>query len=334
MTTVDESSPAEQALEWLALRIGGTMVPADRRAFDAWLASSPQNAAAYAEAETLWARLDWSDTLNEASLSKAQTPVARSDPGQRNLLGKGGRHGLSRRGFATMAAGLGAVAVTPLALRLYEGETRRIATDVGEIRHLSLDDGTRISLGGRSALSARMGAHLRAIRIDAGEAYFNVARDEKRVFTVIGPGVSAEALGTAFEVRLGESRAEVFVEEGRVRVTATASGDHLIIAAGERALVRAGKLQRAAGSTTTVAPWRYQRFSFIDQPLAEVVAEVNRYYQPGVTIGSLELGQRKVTAAFTIDQIPQVLESLSHALGGQLVRRSSGPSALEILLKN
>ncbi|WP_312138844.1 FecR domain-containing protein [Brevundimonas sp. BH3] len=329
MTVHNDAAPIEQALEWLVLNNGGQVRATDNRAFRAWLAASPEHAAAYAEAETLWAQLDWSQTLNQQSLSQTQTviPVAKSKAPPRKMLP-------SRRAFMAIAAGLGTVALTPLAIQLSSGERRRFETEVGEIRHLSLEDGSRVSLGGRSILATRVGERMRHMRLDAGEAFFDVARDETRVFTVIGAGLKAEALGTAFEVRLGDHGPEVFVEEGRVRVTATATGEQTVIAAGERATLRGRVLKRAAINPASVAPWRRQRFSFIDQPLSDVVTEVNRYYQPGVTIASPELGAHRVTAAFTIEQIPHALESLAQELNGHLVRHPTADGELQIALNN
>jgi transmembrane sensor len=327
MTAQHDAPPIEQALEWLALRCGGQTSAADRRAFEAWLAASPDHAAAYAEAEALWARLDWSEALNRQSLNHAIETSAPKPMMRRKAP-------LSRRGLMAMAAGLGAATLTPLALHLSSGERRRFETEVGEIRHLSLEDGSRVSLGGRSVLATRVGDRVRRMRLDEGEAFFDVARDETRVFTVIGAGLKAEALGTAFEVRLGDHGPEVFVEEGRVRVTAIATGEQTVIGAGERAALRGGTLKRAAINPAGVAPWRRQRFSFIDQPLSEVVAEVNRYYRPGVTIASPKLGGRKVTAAFTIEQIPQALESLAQELDGHLVRRRNAEGEIQMMLKS
>lgn len=329
MTAQNDAPPIEQALEWLALRCGGPMSAADRRAFETWLAGSPDHAAAYAEGEALWARLDWSEALNQEGLNKASVvqPAAPRPATRRKVQP-------SRRGLMAMAAGLGALTVTPLALHLSSGERRRFETEVGEIRHLSLEDGSRVSLGGRSVLATRIGERVRQMRLDEGEAFFDVARDETRIFTVIGAGLKAEALGTAFEVRLSDHGPEVFVEEGRVRVTATATGERVIIGAGERAGLRGGALKRVAINPAGVAPWRRQRFSFIDQPLSEVVGEVNRYYRPGVTIASPELGARNVTAAFTIEQIPQALESLTMEMNGHLVRRSNAAGDIQIVLNN
>lgn len=337
MTARSDAPPIEQALEWLALRCGGPISAADRRAFEAWRAASPDHAAAYAEAEALWARLDWSEALNQQSLSAAQVAPPASPPASPRVLPRGAPRRWttpSRRGLMAMAAGIGALAVTPLALQIVSGERRRFATEVGEIRHLSLEDGSRVSLGGRSVLATRVGDRVRQMRLDAGEAFFDVARDETRVFTVVGAGLKAEALGTAFEVRLGELGPEVFVEEGRVRVTAITTGEQTVIGAGERAALRGGALKRAAINPAGVAPWRRQRFSFIDQPLSEVVAEVNRYYRPGVTIASPELGARKVTAAFTIEQIPQALESLAQELNGHLARRRNAEGEIQMMLKS
>lgn len=331
MTKEDGAPPIEQALEWLACRNGGAMSIAERRAFDAWLATGPENAAAYAEAEALWASLDWSETLNSDSLQRASSAVL---PLERPVKQRAPSLRLSRRGFAALAAGLGAAALTPLAVTLAADNRRRFVTEVGEIRHLALEDGSRVSLGGQSRLTTRIGDGVRKLRLDGGEAYFDVARDESRVFIVIGEGLKAEALGTIFEVRLTDLGPEVFVEEGRVRVTEMATGRQLIAAAGEWASLRDGVLTKGVITSATVAPWRRQRFSFIDQPLAEVVGELNRYYRPGIRIITPELRQRKVTAAFTIEQIPQALESLAQEMNGRLVRRSGPNGEIEIVLKS
>lgn len=329
MTVRHDAPPIEQALEWLAQHCGGPVSAADRRAFETWRAASPDHAAAYAEAEALWAQLDWSEALNQQSLDATQAAASLPAPAPPPL-----RTAPSRRGLVAMAAGIGALATTPLALQSTDGERRRFATGVGEIRHLPLEDGSRVSLGGRSVLATRVDGRVRHMRLDAGEAFFHVARDERRVFTVVVAGLKAEALGTAFEVRLGEGGPDVFVEEGRVRVTATATGQQVVIGAGERAALRRGALKRAAVDLAGVAPWRRQRFSFIDQPLSEVVAEVNRYYRPGVMIASPHLGARKVTAAFTIEQIPQALESLAQELNGHLAHRRNADGEIQMMLKS
>lgn len=331
MTKDDDAPPIDQAMEWLACRNGGAMSAAERRAFDAWLTAGSENAAAYAEAEALWASLDWSEALNSANLKQASSSAILAE---RVMTRPSPSRRLSRRGFAALAAGLGVAALTPLAVTLAADERRRFVTEVGEIRHLSLQDGSRVSLGGRSGLTTRIGQDVRRLRLDSGEAYFDVARDESRVFTVIGEGLKAEALGTIFEVRLSDAGPEVFVEEGRVRVTATATGRQVIASAGEWASLRDGALTKGVINTATVAPWRRQRFSFIDQSLAEVVGELNRYYRPGISIRDPELRQRKVTAAFTIEQIPQALESLAQEMNGRLVRRSGPNGEIEIVLKN
>ncbi|WEK40081.1 MAG: FecR domain-containing protein [Candidatus Brevundimonas colombiensis] len=337
MTGCDEVPPIEQAMEWLSRRCGGGLSPADGRAFDLWLAASPHHAQAYAEAEALWAGLDWSTRLNQDSLNPASPGVDGSRRASLaspdKLTTQNARHRLTRRGLVGLAAAVAGVAAAPLAINGFGRTTRRFETEVGEIRHMALQDGSRVSLGGDTVLSTRFSDHERLMRLDAGEAFFNVAHDQSRVFRVVGAGLVVEALGTAFEVRVGEKRAEVFVEEGRVRVTAKASGEQMILGAGERAVLDQDVLRRTAINPAAVAPWRRQRFSFIDQPLSEVVADVNRYYRPSVVVASPELAAQKVTAAFTIEQIPQALESLANEMGGRLTRRSDADGEVTLILK-
>ena len=58
----------------------------------------------------------------------------------------------------------------------------------------------------------------RNVRIDKGEAWFQVAKDKKRPFVVAAGDVRVRAVGTAFSVRRLEEGADVQVTEGVVEV--------------------------------------------------------------------------------------------------------------------
>lgn len=127
--------------------------------------------------------------------------------------------GLLRRPHDRPADRATAVAAAPAA-------EHRYATRVGTRDSLRLPDGTRVVLGPATRLTvpAGYGRAERTVTLD-GEAYFAVARDAARPFTVrAGPAVVRD-LGTAFVVRGSTAgRVVVAVTEGLVRLEAPGEG--------------------------------------------------------------------------------------------------------------
>ena len=61
----------------------------------------------------------------------------------------------------------------------------------------------------------------RRVRLERGEAFFQVTKDPRRPFVVEVGGVTVRAIGTAFNVRLGGGELDVLVAEGKVEVAST-----------------------------------------------------------------------------------------------------------------
>lgn len=101
-------------------------------------------------------------------------------------------------------------------------------TGVGEQRSVLLADGSRVTLNTNTRVEVDLTSERRTVRVDGGEAFFEVAKDARRPFVVRALDSEVVALGTAFAVRLGESATQgnalaVTLIEGRVSVRA-ASG--------------------------------------------------------------------------------------------------------------
>lgn len=326
--TAIETSMTEQAVRWLTLRIGGAFDRDQQRTFEAWLAKSPDHSAAYAEAEALWARLAWSSSLNAKSLEQ---PVEAWPPQTRARARRPGASGIAKWG--AIAAGLMLACLTPLVVeRLTAG--RALTTEVGEIRHLTLEDGSRVSLAGATRMNSVMTKRTRTVTVAKGDAYFDVAHDKSRVFTVDMEGLRAEAIGTAFEVRATQAGPQVLVSEGKVRVSARGVRRVLTAGPGERVTLVGHDLRRARFDLTSAAAWRRQRLVFIDAPLSDVIVELNRYYAPGVVVETPTLGARRVTASFAVDQIPQAVESMAREMGARLEHRPGEPDRVWLNSQN
>jgi transmembrane sensor len=78
----------------------------------------------------------------------------------------------------------------------------------------------------------------------------------------------------------------------------------------------------AAAATGAVSAWRRRQLVFDQVPLAEVVAEVNRYRRGRLVLTSEALGRSKVQASFSIDRLDDVAGA-----GARRVRRRAHAAA-------
>jgi transmembrane sensor len=147
-----------------------------------------------------------------------------------------GRSTERRLGFVpkipAIAAGLGLLAVTVMIFAyLHVGvfgrppsdQIRSYSTGPSEHRLIELPDGSSVTLGARTELSTHYTASRRVIFLERGEAWFAVAHNPTRPFTVLAGGGAITAIGTQFDVRreldaAGADRVIVTVDNGTVEV--------------------------------------------------------------------------------------------------------------------
>jgi transmembrane sensor len=84
-----------------------------------------------------------------------------------------------------------------------------------------LPDGSVVVLRGGAEVSVEYSSAVRRVRLQRGEALFEVAKNRARPFIVRAAGLDVRAVGTAFAVNLQPSAVEVLVTEGQVAVQET-----------------------------------------------------------------------------------------------------------------
>lgn len=218
----------------------------------------------------------------------------------------------------------------------------------GQRLGLRLADGTAVTLAPGSTLRipSSYGGKSRDVSLE-GEAMFTVSHDVSRPFAVHTARVIARDLGTEFVVRAYEDAptTDVVVSRGLVAVGRaptpglSASGtsgsgfgglpltpDSIVIGRGER--VRAGD-DGGLALTRSVAldryfAWTEGRLVFRDTPLRDVVAQLGRWYDADISLGSPAMADRPLTASFTDEPLSETLRVTAAALGVVVVKRGSG----------
>lgn len=299
----------EAAMDW-ALRVNAA--PGDqslRRQLEEWRAADPTHAKAWLRAQETWGLIAHIPPAHASEWSIARRTIRR--PGRRSgwLSGVGG---------LALAACLLLLFVPMLA-----GPRGDHTTAVAEIRDVTLDDGSVVSLAPRSALNVRIGSTRRSLSLLEGEAFFEVAADPGRPFVVNAAGVQVAAVGTAFDIRISSASVTVSVRNGLVDVQgdtgSIASGMRL--SPGDRVKVdrRTGQYERGVTTAEEIASWRARRVFFDGATVAEVAEEIGRYRSGWIVIDDRKLAAQRVTGLFMLDDADRALAALVEPFEGRVL---------------
>lgn len=309
-STPTDDALFEQATRWhLCLREASDA--ATWQAYQQWLASDPRHVLAIAEAEKLLGMLSEpaADLAQQVSSVQAASPLPPHRRRRRRWVG-----------YAIAASVLLAVGAFWLGHHDYDRLRGDTVTTVGELRVLQLDDGSTITLNTDTALRVTYGAQERHVRLDRGEAYFQVAHQPSRPFIVDTPAGRAKVLGTVFDVRSETDRTRVAVAEGHVAVSAAGGGDTVLSAGQSVWLSKAGWQPGSERDADPTAAWRRGQLVFFRTPLADVVASLDRYRHGKVYLRGDALRQLPVSGSFDTRHPDATLDLLLSTLHLRTVR--------------
>ena len=174
--------------------------------------------------------------------------------------------------------------------------TNTIRIPRGGEYNLVLSDGTRIWLNSESELTfpAKFKGNQRKIFLK-GEAYLEVAKNEKLPFIIEAEGTQVEVLGTSFNVKAYEN-IETTLVEGKVCIR-TNSLTKAILTPGEQGIVtkESNEITVKQVDTRLYTSWVKGMFVFRSLSLEEIMKTLERWYNVEVTFENDELKQRRFT---------------------------------------
>jgi len=218
-----------------------------------------------------------------------------------------------------------------------DSHLQRHFTRTGEQKTIELDDGSAVTLNTATQLVVDYGEHGRRILLERGEAFFDVAEDAQRPFTVELGVRSVTAIGTVFNVRRDPQRYEVAVLEGAVSLHALTEdasaaalpvsphGEAAVVDAPEQRRVDAGWLAEfhvSRNELTAYRPesmdrylgWRNGMLRFDREPLYRVVQELNRYTRKKILIEDAAVMELSVYASVSVKELDSALDALEQLL--------------------
>lgn len=287
MPTIDD-----QAASWMVRCTGRGLSAREQQQLDLWLAADIRHQGAYLRALAINNALSHA-TVQENLRPRPENLLAltqqqhqhQEQPQQQQPQQQRQPHpGLTRLAlrrlprYGALAASLALVC----GLLWQAVGNQDLMTAKGETRQFPLADTSLASLNSGSKIAVELSDSARRINLKQGEAWFQVAKDKRKPFIVSAGAVRVKAVGTAFAVRRYPQGAEILVTEGVVEVWSNKGGPkRLLLSQGERAFVPelASEMHasRQPGEIARRLAWRTGKLIFINQTLAEAVADFNRY---------------------------------------------------------
>lgn len=312
-TVVPSEHVQRQATDWFAQREEMAQQPALRERFEHWRTANPEHAAAYQTLETLWQSQAFEQALRDLEMGLNLPDAAtRATPQPRKAWF-----------FATAAMlllMLTSAWMADLPMRLRADQI----TAVAEIRQLTLADGSHIVLGSNSAISTDINLDHRRIRLLRGEFFVQAFADPSRPLVIDAAQARVTVVGTQFSVALEGEDVTVAVREGKVRFT-DKTGEQSLLLAGNWQQLKDDHLQalNTEGAERQMA-WVQGRLSFQDQPLAQVLNTLGRYYPQPILLFNDAAAKHRVSGNYQLDNPVAIVQALNTVTSTQLTRLPGG----------
>lgn len=322
----------EQAADWFLRRSEPGWTGADERALNAWLAASTQHREIYDGMALTSHDLHQIPLAQDAAWrprAANRAPVGASQSADSNpSASRWGRR-------AWLSSALAACAVLAVGggygwQHWQHAPTYQLdlATAAGETRTLDLPDGSTIALNINSKLTVRYSNSRREVVLAQGEAFFKVARDSARPFTVDAGASEVKVVGTAFNVRAAPAQTVVKVLEGRVEVRPEREADRpqvYVLKPGNGLNIEQAsyRVRAIAATADTVGDWRSGQLHFRRTALADVAAELQTYLgQPVVVEGAL--AQQPISGVASTSNPRAFLQALPALLPLRVQQQADG----------
>ena len=156
----------------------------------------------------------------------------------------------------------------------------------------------------------------------AGEAYFEVTSDPERNFVVEAGNGTVSVLGTKFTVSSWGNITQVYLEEGAVLFTRTASDQGITLEPGQIATLGENKHQPAltTGSAEEYTDWLKNELVFDNRSARRIFNELEQHF--GITLsGPDNVLNSSLSGSLSLENRDAALRNLALSLGGEFIQQ-------------
>lgn len=300
LTPADRDRLRSEAAEWLNLSLSGDMNDNDEKAFEAWIQTSPDHGHMYATVQTHWGMIGaLADNPLILAAHRRDIKMIDSAPARKRRF-----PGLA---FAAVAGIVGLVILQPGMIdfggRFGQPSAQPIENQFPQRIAKTLSDGSVVTLDADSEMRVTEMGSRRRVELVRGRAFFRVAKDASRPFSVAAGGKIVHAVGTAFDVRIVGEEVIVTLVEGKVRIEDPpklfVSGIGVDLVAGMQLIARDQKPwivdKVDIGKATS---WHQGQLTFLGDTLASAMTEVNRYSTIKINFKDNPIPNKQIVGVF------------------------------------
>jgi len=290
-----------EAAAWLARLHAEDRDGADEAAFRAWLSASPSHAAAFEAVDRVWSDVGGLDGLRTDLRTDFHVGSLRE------------RGQTSRR---ALLAGVGLLAVTGGSALFWRSASAKVyETDIGEQKHVALDDGSQLFLDAKTRVAVSFSETERTVNMQYGRVNFRVVPDLKRPFVVEAAERKIVASRCNFDVRCEDGQVQVVLIHGEadVKPASAPASQGQRLQAGERLVASNDVEKRDKPDLTRVLAWQSGYEMFDNQDLAQAAEEMNRYSTAKLAVDPSVAGL-KVSGVYRVGDNSAFAHSLTKLL--------------------
>lgn len=189
-------------------------------------------------------------------------------------------------------------------------------TGTGQWQETRLEDGSRLTLAGGSAVNLHFTASGREVELLRGAIRVDVAADAQRPFMVVTGDGSIRALGTRFVVTRQRDATDLSMLESTTLARPSAGQGEAIVSAGQQLRIRRDGLEPVQPIDVQAADqaWQQHRLLARGLPLPEVLEQLGRQYAGVLSYDREALAQIQVFASLPLDNPQRALQLLESSL--------------------
>lgn len=300
MSAINKIPPhvLDAAADWLVLLHSGEMTALQQQQFEQWKAEKKEHQLALQQMEK------FSHGLSNLAGNFPSKALVQSNQ-KFNLAAK--------RSMLLSLSGLVIVGLSAYFIP-WEKWQSDYHTKVGEIKKVSLKDGSQLIMASDCYVDVNFTQEKRQIKLIDGEIYIETAKDaQHRPFIVETKNGSVEALGTQFTVRQENSeQTKVKVYKHAVAIEPENSSKRQILKQGQRAFFDEKYISKALPLDNDQPYWTQQLLVVDQWPLQKVLDELFRY-KKGTYHLAPELKNIKISGVFSLKNPEQSLETLAYS---------------------
>lgn len=301
----------ERAGLWWARAQSGNASAEDQAGCAAWREEHPDH-------EQAWQAMLALD--KQLCLLPATMPAAMAHDVLQSTANARSKHQQRRRqllGLAVAIPGTAALCYLGRESQAWQTAWAEHQSPTGEIRHLTLEDGTQIVLGSGSAMDVAYSNTERRIVLHSGQIMVTSAKDPHspaRPLMVQTPQGTTTAIGTRFSLTIDESSTYLEVFEGAVLAEPANKPDAAMrIDAGQATRFTESAVYAAVPIAAGADGWTKGLLSVSDMRLADLLEQL-AHYRSGILRCDPEVADLRVTGVFPLHATDRALHNLSLGL--------------------